>query len=239
MTKTHPTLGPTLPTCYNLFSKGKLSSRDSPLVPILGNPQFILCLWKGSFDTLIKRGLYQASHLVRAGCWPTFQELTDRNGSYQLDFWRMVQLRHFLHTMCPPESLDRSSLPFEKYCMEKGPLLHTLSKMYALLVKPWENFRLPFLRKWELDLSRTFSEGQSTNIIHSTFKTATCMKMQETNFKILSQWYRTPAVLPRCFTNISHGCWFKRNRGYYYIFFGPVLELGIFGKRSERPCKMY
>lgn len=53
-TKLHPTIGPTLHICYNL-SKGKLSTQDSPLVPILGNPQFILGIQKGPFEVLIKR----------------------------------------------------------------------------------------------------------------------------------------------------------------------------------------
>lgn len=98
MTKSHPTIRPTLRICNNLFAKGKLSSRDSPLVPVLGNPQFILGLRKGSFDLLIKQGLYQALHFLRAGCRPTVQELTDRNGPFQLDFWQVVQQSHFLHT---------------------------------------------------------------------------------------------------------------------------------------------
>lgn len=39
--KTLPLIGPTLRQCSGLFTKGKLSSSDSPLFPIFGNPHFI------------------------------------------------------------------------------------------------------------------------------------------------------------------------------------------------------
>lgn len=106
----------------------------------------------------------------------------------------------------------------------------------------WSNHRritsCPFLRKCELDLGRTFSEGQSIKIIQSIFKTATCTKIEETNYKIISQWYRTPAILQRCFPNITDKCWrCQLERGLYYIFFGLVLELGHFGGRFGRPSR--
>lgn len=66
---------------------------------------------------------------------------------------------------------------------------------------------MPFFRKWEIDLGRTFSEDQKTNMIQSIFKTATCTKLQETNYKIISQWYRTPEILQKCFLNTSSECW--------------------------------
>lgn len=33
------------------------------------------------------------------------------------------------------------------------------------------------------------------------------LNLQETNFKIFSQWYRTPSFLHRCFLNTSDFCW--------------------------------
>lgn len=44
-------------------------------------------------------------------------------------------------------------------------------------------------------------------MIQSIFKTATCTKLQETNYKMISQWYRTPEILQKRFPNTLSECW--------------------------------
>ena len=95
----HPIIWPTLQVCQNLFSGGKISTCNSPLMPTLGNPQFIPGIQKGPFALLMERGLFQASHFLVSGNWPTMQELMQKNGPFQLDFWQAAQIRHFLGTV--------------------------------------------------------------------------------------------------------------------------------------------
>lgn len=139
--------------CFGLFSKSKLSSIDSPLFPILGNPQFEPGLRKGSFGALIDQGFFQASHFVTLGSWPTLQFMTAGSTPYQQNFWRAVQLRHFLNTLTSPSGYECNLTPFEEYCNGSGLLHQTLSKMYALLAAPLEGFQMLFFRKWEMDLN--------------------------------------------------------------------------------------
>lgn len=54
----HLLIGPTLRVCFGLIAKGKLSSIDSPLFLILGNPQFESGLRKGTFGVLIDQGFF-------------------------------------------------------------------------------------------------------------------------------------------------------------------------------------
>lgn len=135
--KLHPLIGLTLWMGYGLFLKGKLSTIDSPLSPILGNPQFEPDLKKGSFGRLIEQGLFQFSHFVSAGSWPTVQEITGP-APYQLDFWRALQLRHFLDTLILPSRYKRTLEKFEEYYTGSGILQQTLSKMSLLLSAPPE-----------------------------------------------------------------------------------------------------
>lgn len=88
------------PRCINALglSPSANSSIQSPLFPILGNPQFALGLRRGTFKTLVKQGVFQASHFMASGDWPTFQMPTSENSPFQLDFWRAAQSRNFLHT---------------------------------------------------------------------------------------------------------------------------------------------
>lgn len=70
--KAHPLVGPNLRLYYGLFSKGKLSTFESLLFSILGNPQFAPGLRQGAFNTLLDQSLYQVFHFVSSRSWPTF-----------------------------------------------------------------------------------------------------------------------------------------------------------------------
>lgn len=96
--------------------------------------------------------------------WPTLQALTSAVGPYHLDFRRAVQLRHFFHTLPAPGIFDRSLSPFEECCVEQGLFPHIILKMYSLLITRLEDYQLTFLQKWEVDLGRTFTRGQHTNV---------------------------------------------------------------------------
>lgn len=119
--------------------------------------------------------------------------LTSEYGPFQLNFWQAAQLRHFSYSLNTSESFKRNLLPFEEYCIERGSLSHTLSKIYALLVVPQEDFQLPFFQKWELDLDRIFSEEQRNNTVHLIFESLVCTKIQETKFKIFSLMVPNPS----------------------------------------------
>lgn len=131
-------------------------------------------------------------HFVESAFWPTLQALKSVISLYYLDFWRAVQISIFLSTLSTPGIFGCNLYPLEEYCTEQGSLSHALSKMYSHLVSPSEDYRLPFL-------GRTFSKAQRTNIIYFTLNSSTCTRVQETNFKIFSQWYRTQFFLHKCF----------------------------------------
>lgn len=57
------------------------------------------------------------------------------------------------------------------------------------------------------DLNRTFTPTQHQNIIYLYLKSSICMRIQETNYKLLTRWYCTPTVLHRFFSEASDRCW--------------------------------
>lgn len=113
----------------------------------------------------------------------------------------------FLETLGPTEDYRRPHTKFEVYCEEKGPLSRTISKMYALLSAPPEDFIMPGLRKWERDLDQTFTPSQRQNIIYLSIKSLRCTKTQELNYKLLTRWYYTPQTLNNIFPATSDRCW--------------------------------
>lgn len=228
-TRRHPLIGCTISLCAHLFSRNSLSHVNSSLRPILGNPRFMPGMTDLKFHTLKELGFHQASHFSTAGHWRTLTELSDSTGQYKLDFFRALQLHHFLNTMNPPNTTDMPLTTLEEICTETGTILHTLSLMYKLLITPTEDCQNPYIDKWEEDLNCQFTETQKQHILTFTHKSSICAKIQETNYKILTRWYRTPSVLKKCFPTTSDICWrCTQNKGTLLHIFWSCPRIKVF-----------
>lgn len=204
--KRHPLIGNTARVCAHLIDSSSLFSRNSPLKPILGNPLFEPGVGDGGFRELREEGLFQASHFSNRGRWKTITELSDPEGQFRLDFLRALQLHHFLSSMPPPNDTDQTLTPMEDLCSGTGPLLHSLSLTYSMLITQAEEYKLQGLTKWEKELKCQFTTSKKQHILQFTHKSL-CTKIQETNYKILTHWYRTPALLNTIFPLSSDVCW--------------------------------
>lgn len=142
-TKRHPLIGNTTRVCFQLISQAHISSHNSPLYPILGNPSFTPGLQDVVFRSLGGTGLYQASHFSTGGRWHTITELSDPAGPFQHDFLRSRQLSHFLHSLKPPATNDQPLTTLEELCNTSGTITHTLSLTYNLLNTPQADFSPP------------------------------------------------------------------------------------------------
>lgn len=184
-----------------------LTTKTSPLTPILGNPKFFPGLSSSQFQTLRRSNCVLASQFVQQNKWPSISELMDPVGPFKLLFWNAARIHHFLQTFPNPQSYTRPLTTFEECCKDTEPLPQTLYKMYSLLNTPPQPPRLPCIMKWETDLQRTFTTVQKQNMISFSLKSSICTKVQETNYKILTRWYLTPSRLHIIFPDTSKYCW--------------------------------
>lgn len=168
-----------------------------------------------------EEGLHLATHFSTGGRWKTYRELSDPNGLFKLDFLRTLQLRHFLNSIPPPPAENTRTLTtLETILTETGTLTHTLSLAYGLMNTPPSDFVPPGLLKWEMELDCRFSDIKRQRILGFTHKSSICAKIQETNYKILSRWYRTPELLHKFSPMIPDTCWRcqKEKRTLLHIF---------------------
>lgn len=205
--KQHPLIGNTSKICAQIISKSPLSSSNSPLYPILENPRFLPGVEDVVFRRLGETGRFQASHFSVAGRWYTIAELSDPVGPFRLDFLRARQLGHFLHSLKPPVHNEQSLTTLEELCNTSGTITHTLSLTYSLLNTPQEDFIPPGILKCERELNCHFNTTKRQHILKFTHKSSICAKIQETNYKIMTRWYRTPALLHKLFPATSDLCW--------------------------------
>lgn len=205
--KAHPFIGNTIKQCLQATLQTSLTTTDSPLTPILGNPKFPPGIGPGPFQTLRDSNCVRAPQFVKHDRWPSIVELMDPTGPFTLTFWNAVQIHHFLQTIANPQSYTRPLTSFEEICSDTEPITQILSRMYTLLNTPMQPPSLSCITKWETDLHCTFTAVQKQNMIVLSLKSSICTKIQETNFKILTRWYLTPSRLHMMFTDSSDQCW--------------------------------
>lgn len=63
------------------------------------------------------------------------------------------------------------------------------------------------MKKWESDLAMQFTDSEKEKILYFAQKSSIATKVQETNYKILTRWYRVPTALHRFFPQVSDTRW--------------------------------
>lgn len=205
--KSHPLIGNMLLQSTQAVNSVSLTTKESPLMPIIGHPSFPQGLLITEYKNLRALNLESAAKFVVTGRWPSMIELTSDSGSFQIPFWSAAKIHHFLHTIPNPQNFTRQLTAYEEYCSGTGHLPQVLSKAYSLLNSPQEQPGLPGIVKRESELHRTFTSKQKENIIRFSLKASICTKMQETNFKILHRWHLMPSRLHTIFPEMSDLCW--------------------------------
>lgn len=131
--KAHPLIGTTLRNSHQITLHTTLTSKTSPLFPILGKPKFEPGMEAAELTSLREAGRDCAIKFINGGKWPTLAELSNPTGIYRLTFWKALQLHHFLHSLPDPHNFTRDLTLFEALCTEDTPLAHILSQTYSLL----------------------------------------------------------------------------------------------------------
>lgn len=135
------TIGPTLKISTKTLSESSLIPGISPFYPILWNPHFPPGLLDGPFQILLHSHCFQAFHFLESSRWPSIVFLTQVSGTFHLDFWRVLQIIHFLQSLPLPLVFPRALSPLEKLCSDKGWINHFLSLTYSLLNTPSDIYK--------------------------------------------------------------------------------------------------
>lgn len=166
--RSHPLIGTTLKHSHQIALQTSLTSKKSPLFPILGHPNFAPGLQLTDYTTLRDSGRDHVDKITNGERWPSITDLTNPAGDYHLPFWKAAQLHHFLHSLPGPQVFARQQTLFEDLCTGEGPIAHILSQTYFLVNSPKEQPPLPCLIRWERDLDCTFSVAQRQRKNHTS-----------------------------------------------------------------------
>ncbi|XP_063806719.1 synaptotagmin-like protein 2 [Pseudophryne corroboree] len=172
----HPTISPTLSFWKRTRQRSCISSVFGPLTSFLSNPTFPPGLSLGYYRNWALEGLFRVGQLVHPSGVKQFSEIREKWEIPQRDFWKFLQIRHFLHTNNAYREASRELTAFEKMCVAPMNPIHTVSTLYKLLCASDSLTPPHFIQKWERDLNISLSDKEWDSIFLKTHKSSICIQ---------------------------------------------------------------
>uniref|UniRef100_A0A8C5PTT4 Reverse transcriptase zinc-binding domain-containing protein n=1 Tax=Leptobrachium leishanense TaxID=445787 RepID=A0A8C5PTT4_9ANUR len=214
----HPTISPTLKRWRKLRTLLGLSPLPSLLTPITHNPDFL----PGTAQSFLGMD-YDGPYVPLQACIGPegLISLTDLLGdrlSTPLWKYNYMQLQHFITTrvLRADVTIPTALTTFETICISDPPPPHLLSYIYSLLSSAKFQTLPLYTTKWSAELSQPLTPEEWSTAFQVTFRSSRALTVQETNYKLISRWYLTPARLHAIYPAVSPDCWrCQRHRGTF------------------------
>lgn len=203
----HPTIGPTLKIFQIVSQLYNLASSPGPLTPLVKNREFALGHTTKSFPHRDDKTPLTVAHCLEIGRLKTFTKLQTELQAKHFTHWQYRQLHDYI--LCPAnkEKFLREQTSFEKVCLAGEQVHKATSLIYSWLRPSQDNHQSKHKLEWETALQKSFTDTQWNNACILAHKCSISTSNQETSYKILTNWYFTPARLHSWFPEISENCW--------------------------------
>uniref|UniRef100_A0A8C5LY10 Reverse transcriptase domain-containing protein n=1 Tax=Leptobrachium leishanense TaxID=445787 RepID=A0A8C5LY10_9ANUR len=198
-------------------AKFSIANVPSPMTPLLRNPAFPPGLDPPDFRNLESAGLRRFRDVLTGGRVITFADISTRTVLRPFDYFRFIQLRHYITTGALGRVAGTPLTWFEKLCSAEQVTKGLISTIYYALCagsKEWDE--LTYCARWEADLGESLTGDEWEEIWEATAKSSICVTHQEQSFKMLFRWYTTPVLLCRMGRTTTDLCW--RNCGLQGTF---------------------
>lgn len=118
-----------------------------------------------------------------------------------------MQIKTFLNTRETAHFWSRSLTTPEDLCSKITLQRHIISTLYNSLFEGKTDFSNSACQAWEKDLDINVSQSDWEMIYTYAHKGSLNVATQECGFKIITRWYRTPALLHKISSQKSSKCW--------------------------------
>lgn len=124
-----------------------------------------------------------------------------------MDHWRYRQLAAFVHSLPKPIRPLTELTPVEAALAEPQPVERPISHFYQILQTQNSAEDPAFLYNWEKELQKELSPTQKSTILIMSHISSSATNTAEVNYKLLTRWHYTPALLHKYFPHIPPLCW--------------------------------
>lgn len=183
-----------IPNKLSFKSPIALNPDLSPSVQYIG-----LLTWRVS-------GLSELGHLFDNGQMRSFQSLKQEFNLPSKDFYKFLQLRHFLESHSKEGNIRFDLTEVEKQLLSSITLKKKISELYSLLSNVGPSTFDSLRMIWENDLGSNFSDVEWLSVCTCVFPKGVSITAQEQNYKFIHRTYLTPVRLHKIFPNTSKLC---------------------------------
>uniref|UniRef100_A0A8C5MP15 Reverse transcriptase domain-containing protein n=1 Tax=Leptobrachium leishanense TaxID=445787 RepID=A0A8C5MP15_9ANUR len=183
-----------------------LSSSRSPLLPLSHNPELLSGILPSLRARMTDSDRLQAIDLPPGGNLELSPRSIQLGPLSYLEQFNFYQLKSYLRSLNCSFSLSRPLLPFERLCQAGHPLTRGISTLYGMIMST-DTEAPSFEARWERELGFSISPDQWSKTYTLVHKGSSATRIQETSFKLLSFWYKTPSLLHSIYPSTPSECW--------------------------------
>uniref|UniRef100_A0A8C5WLI0 Reverse transcriptase domain-containing protein n=1 Tax=Leptobrachium leishanense TaxID=445787 RepID=A0A8C5WLI0_9ANUR len=203
-----PFVGATMGVWRTAVRRHALSSYPSPMLPLADNPDFAAGVLPRVNHRLERHSSPRALHFVAAQTLrPPWDGSANDEPPTPLERFNFAQISHYLLSLPARHRLLRPLTSFESLCMAKTPLKHGISTIYRMLQTAQPQSAPPFEHKWDRILDIVISDDQWRDTYELAHRGSPQARLQSNSYKVITQWYCTPALLFRIGLRTTQECW--------------------------------
>ncbi|CAJ0937264.1 unnamed protein product [Ranitomeya imitator] len=155
----------------------------------------------------VPRQLLPIDDFFIEGSMMSFSEFQASNPHLNVTFLHYNRLRDYCYNKKDQLNLFRPLTPFEQLCAQHNPPKKILSRLYKTLIVEKAVAKRAYIGLWERDLNILFTQDQITSIYNKSHGPSQCVKLQESSYKVISRWYRTPSQIHLWHSPTPDKCW--------------------------------
>lgn len=155
----HFTISNTLRVWRDIKIYLRISVSLSLSSPLSFNPDLPLTLQKIGLSAWLKLGISQISCLFSEGTLKSFQQIVEQYKVPKSNFYKYLQLRHFLKPKIDKEELRTETTEIEDLLLNPICLKGLISRAYDILSSNCTSSLLGLKGVWEKDIGQTIEEN--------------------------------------------------------------------------------
>ena len=184
-----------------------LSSSSVSSIGCMGN--FVPSRLDAGFQGWSLLGLRYIHQLFSSNQLKSFEQLREEFNLPRTDFYRYLQLRHYLQRHSEwdkiqnPSRLELFLMDIQKF----GPFIKLISTLYQTFLEMVPNDSVYIKAKWEAETQQDISEEEWEGACTEAHKVTNSNSWREYQWKVVSRFFKTPLLTGRAGSTPTTECW--------------------------------
>lgn len=189
--------------------KLNISNSVSKATKIAKNPDFVPCTMDVGFEKWTNKGLIYIAQLFTGQILKSFEQLKQEFNLPNNDFYKYLQLRHYLQKHSESEKIFKEPTKVEELLMsltEEEPKKGLISKIYKALQYESNDNNMDVKERWELEANVIITDDEWEESFRSGHKLTNSPTWREFDWKVKMRYFNTPSVTAK-YSKTSDLCW--------------------------------